>query len=86
MTPRTKARVKTPITDLVRHLKDPDYKRTWVANIAMAYIDNERWYREKMKENIGKVYLSRVDKHRIANNAAEYFLDLLCKKPRRKTK
>lgn len=64
------------INHLVEVLKnDENYRRSWSANIAMAYIDNENWY--KKKEN--KRYLSRKDKHTIANNAAEYFLNLLCK-------
>lgn len=53
--------------------KDKDYRRSWTANIAMAYKDNERWYKTKT----GKRYLNHQDKHIIANNAAEYFLKLL---------
>ncbi len=58
-------------------LKDPEYRQGWIANIAMAHIDCERWYRE---EN-GKLSkrLNRMDKHTIANNAAEHFLNLLSK-------
>jgi len=55
--------------------KDPGYRYGWQANIAMAYKDNERWYMEKT----GKKYLNKEDKHTIANNAANYFLDLLTK-------
>lgn len=69
---------KSPITDLLKSLKDPSYRIGWVANIAMAYKDNERWYREKT----GKRYLNSQDKHKIANNAANYFLDLLLKAPK----
>lgn len=54
--------------------KDKDFRHAWVANIAMAYIDNENWYKRKT----GKTTLNRADKHTIANNAAEYFLQLLC--------
>jgi len=54
---------------------DIDYRRGWIANIAMAYIDCERWYKEKT----GKTYLNQMDKHTIANNAAEHFLNLFCK-------
>lgn len=45
-------------------------------NIAMAYLDNERWYKDKT----GKKTLNRKDKHEIANNAAKYFLNLLINK------
>lgn len=53
---------------------DPGYKIGWVANIAMAYIDSEHWYKQK----IGKKYLNKEDKHIIANNAAENFIRNLC--------
>lgn len=54
--------------------KDPGYRQSWVANIAMAHIDCERWYQEKT----GKKRLNKTDKHIIANDAAEYFLKQLC--------
>jgi len=54
---------------------DEGYRIGWVSNIAMSYIDNEHWY----KKETGKKYLNRVDKHKIANRAAEYFLKQLCK-------
>ena len=68
----TTARALNHITDLLK--KDKDYRRSWSANIAMAYIDNEHWYKRKT----GKKTLNRKDKHIIANNASEYFLQLLC--------
>lgn len=55
--------------------KDRILREAWIANIAMAYKDNERWFKEK---NFKKL-LNKHDKHIIANNAAEYFIDLLCK-------
>ena len=67
--------MKEVIEKLNEGLKDVDYRRSWTANIAMAHIDCERWYREK-NNKIGK-YLNREDKHIIANNAAEWFIDLL---------
>ena len=54
-------------------LTDNGYKISWIANIAMAYKDNEHWYRKKT----GKKYLNNIDKHIIANNAAEYFIKQL---------
>lgn len=53
---------------------DKDYRRSWSANIAMAYIDNENWY----KKETGKTFLNKEDKHIIANRAAEHFIDQLC--------
>lgn len=54
-----------------------EYREGWKANIAMAHIDCERWYREE-NGKLGK-RLNRMDKHTIANNAAEHFLNLLSK-------
>ncbi len=66
------------IKNLNKALEDKDYRQSWVANIAMAQIDNERWYREKHNK-IGK-YLNYKDRHTIANLGAEYFLGLLKEK------
>lgn len=65
------------IKELAEQLKDKDYRQSWIANIAMAQLDNERWYREKHNK-VGK-YLNKTDKHKIANLGAKYFLDLLTK-------
>lgn len=54
-------------------LKDPEYRRGWIANISMSYKDCEYWYIERT----GKRYLNQEDKHIIANEAAENFLKLL---------
>lgn len=67
--------MKEVIEKLIIALKDPEYKQGWVANIAMAQLDNERWYREKHNK-VGK-YLNYKDRHAIANLGAEYFLELL---------
>ena len=69
--------MKEVIEKLKERLKDPEYRQSWVANIAMAQLDNERWYREK-NNKIGK-YLNYKDRLSIANLGAEYFLDLLVK-------
>ncbi len=53
---------------------DAEYRATWQANIAMAYIDNYSWYKSKK----GKVVMNNEDLHIIANKAADYFLGLLC--------
>lgn len=60
------------LTDRMKN--DEDYREGWIANIAMAYKDNEHWYKNKT----GKKYLNYKDKHIIANDAAEHFLKILC--------
>jgi len=67
--------MKEVIERLNEELKDPNYRQSWLANIAMAQLDNERWYREK-NNKVGKC-LNYKDKHAIANLGAEYFLKLL---------
>ena len=60
---------------LIQELKsDPSYRIGWQASIAMAFYDNA--YQYKKKKN--KKYLSMVDIHTIANDAANNFLNLLC--------
>ncbi len=68
---------KFTIKALSHALKDPEYRLGWVANIAMAYLDNQRWYREK--NGIKGNQMSYKNRHAIANQAAEYFLDQLTK-------
>lgn len=53
--------------------KDSGYRNSWKCSIAVSYLVSERWYKEKT----GKESLSRADKIKIANNAAEYFINLL---------
>jgi hypothetical protein len=53
--------------------KDPDYRRGWQANIAMAFCDAAHNYRGKSKRK----YLTQVDIYKIANDAADNFLYLL---------
>lgn len=54
---------------------DEGYRYAWQANIAMAFVDNVHWY----KQETGKKALNRTDIHTIANKAADYFLNQLCK-------
>ena len=63
------------IKNLNKALKDEDYRQGWIANIAMAQLDNEAWYRKKHNK-VGK-YLNFNDRHAIANLGAEHFLKLL---------
>lgn len=67
--------VKEVIRKLNEELKDPEYRQGWIANIAMAQIDYERWYREKHNK-VGKC-LNYNDRLAIANLGAGYFLDML---------
>ncbi len=53
---------------------DEDYFISWQANIAMAFKDNYRWHKEALN---GKRAMSNSDIHRIANKAADYFLEQL---------
>lgn len=69
--------MENTIKKLNETLKDPSYRVSWVANIAMAQMDCERWYREK-NNKVGK-YLNYQDRLKIANDGAEYFLQLLAK-------
>jgi hypothetical protein len=54
--------------------KDPEYRESWKANIAMAFKDHVYQYKKKTS----KKQLSAADMHIVANEAAEYFLQLLC--------
>ena len=63
------------LSHITKQLKtDKGYRESWKANIAMAYKDNWHWYKKKTGKNV----MNREDRHIIANNAAEYFLQLLC--------
>lgn len=65
---------KEAVTHVCGELKnDIDYRRGWEANIAMAFYDCTHWY----KKETGKRYLTMVDIHKIANRAANHFLDIL---------
>lgn len=67
--------MKRTIRKLSKALEDPSYRQGWKSNIAMSYIDCERWYKEKHN----KKYLNRVDRYAIADQAAENFLNLLAR-------
>lgn len=60
------------VTDALK--KDPTYRGVWKANIAMCHTDS--WI--KYKRKTGKEVMNASDRHIIANNAAELFLQLLC--------
>ena len=64
-------KVEEAMDVLIKALKqDTGYRQSWIANIAMAYMDCEHWYKEKHNKN----FLNKNDKHIIANDAAEHFL------------
>ncbi len=54
--------------------KDKALREAWTANIAMAMKDKYVLYRKRT----GKKNVSYADIHIISNEAAEYFLQLLC--------
>jgi hypothetical protein len=54
--------------------KDKKFRETWIANIAMSYMDCELSYRNRFKKKV----LNLDDKHVVAMEAAEYFIELLC--------
>lgn len=57
------------INELTEALEsDIDYRRSWSANIAMAFKDEYARRDKTVEPNI----------HQISNTAAEYFLQLLC--------
>ena len=67
--------LKKAIKVLVKNLKDDSgYRYSWQANIAMAFKDE---YENYMME-FGEV-ANQEDLHAVANNAANRFLDLLCR-------
>ncbi len=64
------------IAHLTDKLKtDPGYRYGWQSNITTAFCDAAARY----KKQSGKVYLSAVDIHRVANEAANDFINQLCK-------
>lgn len=76
---KTKVAEKFEVGDAIVVLKkalkeDKEYRETWIANIAMSFVDNKAWYRKRS----GKKVLSNEDFHKVANLSAEHFLNLLC--------
>ena len=55
------------ITSKIRD--DGEYRNSWKANIAMAFVDEY--------DRNSKTYKNKGDIHKIANDAADNFLDLL---------
>lgn len=51
---------------------DDDYRRTWVANIAMAFQDAYAQYQTQVDEQ--QPVMSKTDIHTISNDAAEQFI------------
>jgi hypothetical protein len=71
--------IRTPLAvkSLTKALReDEGYRTSWVANIAMAYVDAKSQYRK----DTGKItFLNKDDTHIIANKAAEKFINQLIK-------
>jgi len=55
--------------------RDEDYKRSWVANIAVVFQDHISRY----KKANNKRQLNRTEIHKISNESAEAFINTLCK-------
>lgn len=67
---------KEALEHLVKQFKDdPSYRISWVSNIAVSFCDQTYRY----KKRTGKKYLTAVDVHIIANDAANDFLNQLSK-------
>jgi len=72
-----KTKLKKAVKTLTKSLKkDPSLYMAYQANIAMQFKDE---YSRKRKEK-NYDYLNNEDIHKIANNAAKSFLNLLIKK------
>ena len=70
-------RLKKAIKILIEELrKDKDFYYGWQSNIAMAFKDKYYNYKKKKK----KRWLNQEDLHKIANEAAKDFLNLLIRK------
>lgn len=66
--------VRKAVATLTQALKDdPEYRLSWVANIAMQFKDRA------VLDSAGRLILCRAELHDLANKAAEGFIDLLCK-------
>lgn len=67
--------IKQAIETLIKAIKeDEEYRRTWQANIAMAFKD------EMAKWEFGtRIDMHKDDLHEVANKAANNFLDVLTK-------
>jgi hypothetical protein len=65
-------KLKQAVETLIEALKtDQDYRRSWSANIAMSFKDE--WGREEFQQSEQEF----EDVHKLANTAAENFLNLL---------
>lgn len=67
-------RIKKAVKILIKELrKDKELYYVWQANIAMAFKDKYYWYKKKKN----KRWLNQEDIHKIANESAKNFLNLL---------
>lgn len=64
------------IDKLIQNFKKDDcFCKSWEANIAMAFIDNTHWYKQKTNKKL----LDDEDIKIIANHSAKYFINNLIK-------
>ncbi len=71
---------QTELHEAVRVLKkalknDEDYKQSWVANIAVVFQDHVYRYKKATKRR----ELNIEEIHKISNEAAEAFINTLCR-------
>lgn len=67
--------IQEAIKVLTEHLEsDEGYRLGWQANIAMSFVD--AW--DAYKRRTGKKNITQIDRHAIANEAADTFLKRLC--------
>lgn len=67
-------KLKKAIKVLQKKLEtDKEYRRGWIDNIVMTFMDADSEYTKAVKKN----YLRKQDKHLIASKAAKNFVKLL---------
>ena len=70
-------KLQEAVKTLIEALKsDEDYRRSWSANIAMAFKDEHYRFAGDGAGSVG--FVNRDDVHEIANQSADNFLNLLC--------
>lgn len=70
---------KEAMEQLIKELKeDPQYYYSWQANIAMAFKDAYDWEWKNLNE-FREGVPEKPSIHKVANDAAKNFLNLLCK-------
>ena len=75
-----KSSIQHAMKILINSLRtDKDYRRSWQANIAMAFKDEMSNWLTLNKPTFKDEIETELDIHEIANQASNNFLDLLCR-------